>query len=352
MNTQPVAGRGIGLREVCRIVKFLDLAPRGAHKWSNMYKVSIIVPLYNEQENIAPLVGELQDLADRVDYGMEMVFVNDGSTDATLDTLLRELKASRLVYKVLDFRKNFGQTAAMAAGIKNATGRYIVPIDGDLQNPPAEIPRMVALADEGYDIVSGWRRKRHDRFLTRVMPSRVANWLISHITGVKLHDYGCSLKVYKSDVIKHIELYGEMHRFLPALCSWVGAKITEVEVAHRPRVRGKSKYGLLRIFKVVLDLITVRFLLTFSKKPIYIFGGIGLAGMVIACVLEAVVLYMKFAGILTINRNPLTILGVMLFIMGVQFITLGLLAEMIVRTYYESQKKQIFHIKKIIAGGE
>ncbi len=312
------------------------------------YLVSVIIPLYNEESNIISLLEELYQFSGSVDYRTEILFINDGSTDRTLEILRSELKNYNFDgIKIIDFRRNFGQTSAMAAGIHHAEGRYIVPIDGDLQNPPMEIPKLIQKAEEGYDIVSGWRKDRKDRFLTRILPSRIANWVISRITGVKLHDYGCSLKVYRRNVIQSIKLYGEMHRFLPALCSWVGAKITEAEVVHRPRSSGKSKYGLGRTFKVVLDLITVKFLLSFHKGPIYIFGGVGLSAIILSFLMELLAVYMKYFMHLNINRNPIALLGVMMFIVGVQFIALGLLAEMMVRIYYESQSKPIFHIKSI-----
>lgn len=312
------------------------------------YRISVIIPLYNEQSNVKKLAEELSELEKSVDYNIEIIFIDDGSTDKTVEYLKNEISAydfNRI--RIIQFRRNFGQTSAMAAGIQEAKGMYIVPIDGDLQNPPSEIPRLISKAGEGYDIVSGWRKKRKDRLFTRILPSRIANWIISIITGVKLHDYGCTLKAYRRDVIQSIKLYGEMHRFLPALCSWVGARITEVEVDHRPRDFGKSKYGLGRTFKVILDLITVRFLLSFHKGPIYIFGGVGLFAIISSFILELAAVYMKLFMQFNINRNPIALLGIMMFIVGVQFIALGLLAEMMVRIYYESQNKPIFNIKEI-----
>ena len=237
-------------------------------------EVSVVVPLLNEQDNIGPLYEQIKkSLADQYDY--EIIFVDDGSSDNSF-AILAGLQKTDTSVKVICFRKNFGQTAALSAAFNHAKGKVIVAIDADLQNDPADIPKMIDRLNEGFDVVSGWRKKRHDNAITRRLPSVIANWLIAKITGVKLHDFGCTLKAYRREVLAETKLYGEMHRFIPALASWSGAKICEVVVNHRPRTAGVAKYGLARTFKVVLDLITVKFLGSFSTKPIYIFGGLGL----------------------------------------------------------------------------
>ncbi len=304
--------------------------------------VSIVVPLYNEEENIEPLYKALKSAMDAEGGDYELLFIDDGSTDSTLQRLER-LSAEDDRVKPLSFRRNFGQTAAFAAGFDHARGDVIVTIDGDLQNDPKDIPRLLSLIGE-YDIVSGWRRKRKDSFLKRRLPSTIANWLISRVTGVKLHDYGCSLKAYKAGVVKNINLYGEMHRFIPAVASWYGVKITEVETTHHQRYRGKSKYGISRALKVFLDLITVKFLQSFSTKPLQAFGPIGLlfglAGFAISLYLTIV----KLSG-QDIGGRPLLLLGVLLIIVGIQLIVMGLLGEMLVRVYHESQRKPIYVLR-------
>ncbi len=311
-------------------------------------RVSVVVPVLNEQDNIGALCEQItQALADKYDY--EIIFVDDGSTDDSF-AILSRLQESDSKVRVIRFRKNFGQTAALSAGFDHARGNTIVALDADLQNDPADIPKMIDKLEEGFDVVSGWRRKRHDKAITRLVPSKIANWLIAGITGVKLHDFGCTLKAYRREVIAETKLYGEMHRFIPALASWSGARICEVVVNHRPRTAGAAKYGLGRTFKVVLDLITVKFLGSFSTKPIYIFGGIGVlcgAGSVI-CGLA--VLYQKFisAQHLAMNRNPLLVLTAMLVTATIQFILMGLLAELLVRTYHESQNRPTYVIKEIL----
>ncbi|MBA7689749.1 Dodecaprenyl-phosphate galacturonate synthase [subsurface metagenome] len=309
-------------------------------------KISVVVPLLNEQDNIGPLYEQItQTLTDVYDY--EIIFVDDGSSDNSFDILAKLQKADARI-RVICFRKNFGQTAALSAGFAHARGKVIVAIDADLQNDPADIPEMIAKLDEGFDVVSGWRKKRHDNAITRLLPSKIANWLISRITGVKLHDYGCTLKVYRREVLEEIKLYGEMHRFIPALASWSGARITEMAVNHRPRTTGKTKYGLGRTLKVILDLITVKFLGSFSTKPIYIFGGLGLVSGLGAIASGLVVIYQKFAGEFSMNRNPLLILTAVCILATIQFILMGLLAEILVRTYHESQNRPTYVIKEIL----
>ena len=309
-------------------------------------EISVVVPLLNEQDNIGPLYEQITEtLTDVYDY--EIIFVDDGSSDNSFDILAKLQKPDARI-RVICFRKNFGQTAALSAGFAHARGKVIVAIDADLQNDPADIPEMIAKLDEGFDVVSGWRKKRHDNAVTRLLPSKIANWLISRITGVKLHDYGCTLKVYRREVLEEIKLYGEMHRFIPALASWSGARIAEMPVNHRPRTTGKTKYGLGRTLKVVLDLITVKFLGSFSTKPIYIFGGLGLASGIGAIASGWIVVYQKIAHNFAMNRNPLLVLTALLITATIQFILMGLLAELLVRTYHESQNRPTYVIKEIL----
>ncbi len=309
-------------------------------------EISVVVPLLNEQDNIGPLYEQItQTLTDVYKY--EIIFVDDGSSDSSFDILAKLQKADAGI-RVICFRKNFGQTAALSAGFAHARGKIIVAIDADLQNDPADIPKMIAKLDEGFDVVSGWRKKRHDNAITRLLPSKIANWMISRITGVKLHDYGCTLKVYRREVIEETKLYGEMHRFIPALASWSGARIAEMPINHRPRTAGKTKYGLGRTLKVVLDLITVKFLGSFSTKPIYIFGGLGLASGIGALASGWIVIYQKIAHNFAMNRNPLLVLTALLITATIQFILMGLLAELLVRTYHESQNRPTYVIKEIL----
>ena len=311
-------------------------------------EVSVVVPLLNEQDNIGPLYEQIKkSLADQYDY--EIIFVDDGSSDDSF-AILAGLQKTDTGVKVICFRKNFGQTAALSAAFNHAKGKVIVAIDADLQNDPADIPKMIDRLNEGIDVVSGWRKKRHDNAITRRLPSVIANWLIAKITGVKLHDFGCTLKAYRREVLAETKLYGEMHRFIPALASWSGARICEIVVNHRPRTAGVAKYGLARTFKVVLDLITIKFLGSFSTKPIYIFGGLGLATTLGAFVSGLAVLYQKFfaAKPMAMNRNPLLVLTAMLITATIQFILMGLIAELLVRTYHESQNRPTYVIKDIL----
>ncbi len=312
--------------------------------------VSVVVPLLNEQDNIEPLYEQITQVLSGV-YDYEIIFVDDGSTDGSFDVLSRLQKADPHV-RVIQLRKNFGQTAAMSAGFVYSRGGKIVAIDADLQNDPADIPRMIDKLNEGYDVVSGWRKKRHDKPLTRIYPSIAANWLIARITGVKLHDFGCTLKAYRKDVIAETKLYGEMHRFIPALASWSGDKICEMVVNHRPRTAGSAKYGLGRTFKVILDLITVKFLVSFSTKPIYIFGGLGMMTVFGSVVCGLIVVYQKLFSNFSMNRNALFYLTVLLIIASIQFVLMGLLAEMLVRIYHESQNRPTYVIKEILESSE
>ncbi len=308
--------------------------------------LSVVIPIKNEEENVKDLYTELVGVLKNLNKKYEVIIVDDGSTDATF-SVLKELQTKDSHLKVIRLRKNFGQTAAMAAGFDYAIGEIIVTMDGDLQNDPADIPRLLEKMEEGYDLVSGWRYDRKDKFWTRRFPSKVANWLISRITGVNLHDYGCSLKAFHRDVIKNISLYGEMHRFIPAVAALMGVKETELKVNHRYRTRGTSKYGLSRIVRVFLDLITVKFLLSYSTKPIQIFGFLGLvSGAIGFAGLGLVVIQRQFFG-MSADR-PLLLLAILMIFTAFQFITLGLIAEIQIRTYHESQEKPIYAVKEIL----
>ncbi len=309
-------------------------------------QISVVVPVLNEQDNIEPLYEQItQTLDDKYKY--EIIFVDDGSSDNSFAILSRLQKADSKV-RVIRFRKNFGQTAALSAGFAHARGEIIAAIDADLQNDPVDIPKMIDKLEEGFDVVSGWRKKRHDKVITRLVPSKIANWLISKITGVKLHDYGCTLKAYRKEILAEIKLYGEMHRFIPALASWSGARIAEMQVNHRPRTAGSAKYGLERTLKVLLDLITVKFLLSFSTKPIQLFGGWGFLALFLGGASGIVVVLMKILKSVDMTGNPLLYLTILLLVIGVQFIFMGLLAELLVRTYHESQNRPTYVIKEIL----
>jgi glycosyltransferase involved in cell wall biosynthesis len=308
--------------------------------------LSVVIPVYNEEESIRLLYEKLKASLDLLQKEYEILFIDDGSTDRTL-SILEELQAKDKHLIALSLRRNFGQTAAFAAGFDFARGDIVVTMDGDLQNDPADIPKLIEKIKD-HDLVSGWRKKRKDPFFTRRLPSMAANWLISNVTGVKLHDYGCSLKAYRRDVIKNLKLYGEMHRFIPAVASWYGVRVAEVETIHHPRMHGKSKYGISRTMKVVLDLITVKFLQSFSTKPIQFFGPVGIAsGFLGFLILFYLSIDKLFFG-KDIGARPLLLLGALLVIVGIQLIGMGLIGEMLVRVYHESQRKPIYVIKKIL----
>ncbi len=309
--------------------------------------VSIVVPLLNEEENVEALHKGLTETLMGIEGDYEIIYVDDGSTDRTL-ALLEGIQAGDPHVVVLSLRRNFGQTAAFAAGFDFARGDVVVTMDGDLQNDPKDIPRLLE-AIKDCDLVSGWRKNRKDHFISRRLPSMVANWLISKVTGVRLHDYGCSLKAYRREVVKNLRLYGEMHRFIPAVASWYGVRIREIETVHHPRLRGKSKYGIGRTIKVLLDLITVKFLQSFSTKPIQFFGPMGLLFGMLGFIISLYLSLEKLLKGVAIGGRPLLLLGALLIIVGVQFIGMGLLGEMLVRVYHESQKKPIYTIKKILS---
>ncbi|MDD5642324.1 MAG: glycosyltransferase family 2 protein [Syntrophales bacterium] len=305
--------------------------------------ISVIIPVYNEVATIAVLYERLREVLTAIDRPWEIIFINDGSTDGSKPALdLLADKDDKV--KVIHFRRNFGQTTAMMAGIDFARGDILISMDGDLQNDPADIPMFLEKLEQGFDVCSGWRKNRQDSALKRVIPSRIANFLISRISGVHLHDYGCSLKAYKKEVIKGVKLYGEMHRFIPIYASWQGARVTEIPVTHHPRRHGTSKYGLERTLKVILDLIVVKFLANYAQKPIYVFGYVGLVSILIAIAAAGASLYYKFFGNKSFISTPLPLLFVLATITGVMCILMGLLAEIVIRTYYESQNKPVYLI--------
>lgn len=307
-------------------------------------QLSIVIPVFNEENSLLKLHEEI--VAALIGFDYEIIYIDDGSSDKSF-SVLTDIHEKTPSVHLIRFRRNFGQTAALSAGFKYAQGKVIVPLDADGQNDPADIPNLVKKLDQGFDIVSGWRKERQDNPVTRTLPSRIANWLIGKITGVKLHDYGCTLKAYRAESLKPIRLYGEMHRFIPALARWGGEKVTEMVVNHRPRTTGKTKYGLSRTFKVVLDLITIKFLASFSTKPIYIFGGLGVLCFLSSFIAGMTVIIMKIAVGYSMNRNPLLIISMMLMTAAIQFVLMGLLAEIMVRTYHESQDRPTYVIDTI-----
>jgi len=313
-------------------------------------KLSVIVPVYNEQENIRPLYQAILKSVKPLKIQWELLLVDDGSRDKGLEIIQDLVKKDPSHTSAIILRRNFGQTAAIAAGIDHARGDVIILLDADLQNDPVDIPLMLQKIDEGYDVVSGWRYDRKDKFLTRTLPSRIANGLISFVTGVHLHDYGCTLKAYRQEVITGFRLYGEMHRFIPVYANSMGAKIVEVRVHHHPRTYGKAKYGLERTIKVILDLFTVKFLTSYAKKPIYLFGGTGFLMMLLG---SATLLFLFIRRVwfnVGVTASPLFLMGVTATILGFQSILMGLIAELLVRTYYESQKKPTYTIRNILNG--
>jgi glycosyltransferase involved in cell wall biosynthesis len=310
--------------------------------------LSLVVPIYNEEENIPLLYAEIKEVLDNTSYTYEMIFIDDGSSDTSV-SVLEGLSQEDENVLVVALRRNFGQTAAMSAGFDHASGEIIVTMDGDLQNDPHDIPAMVEKLNNGYDVVTGWRHDRQDPFISRKLPSMLANKLISWITGVSLHDYGCTLKAFRREVTENIRLYGEMHRFIPAIASGMGISFTEVKVNHRARRFGTSKYGISRTIRVVLDLLTVKFLLSYATRPLHVFGTVGVLSSGIGFVLALVMTLQRFIWGIGLSDRPLLLLAVLLIFMGVQFITMGLLAELVVRTYHESQKKPIYYVRRLIS---
>lgn len=313
--------------------------------FQNTVDVSILVPFYNEEENIVDNYHSIKSVIDKLDLSAEVVYVNDGSKDNGL-ALLKDAAKNDPRIRIITFARNFGQTAAMEAAFKEARGKVFITLDADNQNDPNDIPLLLNKMKEGYDVVSGWRKKRKDGFILRRLPSILANWLISKVTGVKLRDYGCTLKAYNSFYLHQVNLYGEMHRFIPAYAKYAGAKVTEVAVNHRPRTKGVSKYGLERTLKVVLDLITVKFLGDYATKPIYFFGGVGIGFAIVSLFTMGHVAYHKIYHGVMVHKNPLFILGLFIFMLSVVLVMMGLIAELLMRTYHESQNKKTYRIKE------
>lgn len=309
--------------------------------------ISVVIPVYNEAENIPRLNSSILEVLRKMGQPFEIIYVDDGSSDETF-ALLQKICSQYDNVRTIRLRRNFGQSAAMSAGFDHARGEIIVAMDGDMQNDPADIPRMLSKIDEGYDVVNGWRKERKDRLFSRRIPSVIANWIIGLTTGVKLHDYGCSLKAYRADVIKNIPLYGGLHRFIPALASIYGARITEMPVVHHPRLYGESKYTLSRAFRVLIDLIAVIFLKFFMERPLHIFGWSGLILLIVGIFIDGYLAIQKIAFGASLANRPLLLLGTLLILAGLQIFSIGILAEIQVRTYYESQGKPIYSVKEKI----
>ena len=308
-------------------------------------EISVLLPVYNEEPNLLPLHAKLDTALKQLGRSAEIVYVDDGSSDGSLK-ILREIAAADDRVRVVALRRNYGQTAAMSAGIDAASGDVLIPMDADLQNDPADIARLLEKLDEGYDVVSGWRKNRKDKMVTRKIPSMIANRVISWIGGVPLHDYGCSLKAYRRESLQDVRLYGEMHRFIPIYASWAGARVTEIPVEHHARTMGKSKYGLSRTIKVVFDLMTIKFMASYQTKPIYVFGTFGMLAFAISLFAGMYAVFLKIFHRADFVQTPLPILAIVMFAVGIQFLLMGLLAEMLVRTYHESQAKPIYAVRE------
>ncbi|MGB9178180.1 MAG: glycosyltransferase family 2 protein [Pyrinomonadaceae bacterium] len=325
----------------------ISRAPVTAPAQTDAPELSIFLPVLNEEPNLRPLHAKLDESLRLLGRTAEIIYVDDGSTDGSLE-VLRELAEGDNRVRVIALRRNYGQTAAMAAGIDAARGQVLIPMDADLQNDPADIVRLLEKLDEGYDVVSGWRKDRKDKAITRKIPSMMANRLISWIGGVPLHDYGCSLKAYRRESLEDVRLYGEMHRFIPIYASWAGARVTEIPVEHHPRTMGKSKYGLSRTLKVVLDLMTIKFMASYQTKPIYVFGTCGILAFLVSLLAGLYAVFLKVIHKADFVQTPLPILAIVMFAVGIQFLLMGLLAEMLVRTYHESQEKRIYAVRETI----
>jgi dolichol-phosphate mannosyltransferase len=330
-------------------MKILDEQEQLTEDWpraiTDAPEISVFLPVYNEEPNLRPLHAKLDEALKRLGRSAEIVYVDDGSTDASLK-ILRDIAELDPRVRVVALRRNYGQTAAMAAGIDAAKGDVLIPMDADLQNDPADITRLLKKLDEGYDVVSGWRKNRKDKMITRKIPSMLANRLISWIGGVPLHDYGCSLKAYRRESLQDVRLYGEMHRFIPIYAAWAGARVTEIPVEHHARTMGKSKYGLSRTIKVVFDLMTIKFMASYQTKPIYVFGSFGMLAFAISILGGLYAVFLKIFHKADFVQTPLPILSIVMFAVGVQFLLMGLLAEMLVRTYHESQAKAIYSVRE------
>jgi len=306
--------------------------------------LSVIIPIFNELNNIEPLAEQIKTVLNDITEEYEIIFINDGSSDGS-DTKLNELSDADKSIKVIHFRRNYGQTAAIMAGIDASSGSIIITMDGDLQNDPKDIENLLNKLDEGYDVCSGWRKDRKDNPLKRILPSKIANWIVSKVTGVYLNDYGCTLKAYKRHVIENVKLYGEMHRFIPIYAVWQGARVTEIPVQHHPRIHGKSKYGSERAIKVVLDLLVIKFLEKYAKNPIYIFGGGGILMILCSFFFFCLMIYYKITGLKDFIQTPLPQLIAFLVLMGFMLTLMGFIAEILMRTYHESQNKSIYLVK-------
>ena len=320
----------------------------------NNPELSLFLPVLDEEENLRPMHAKISAALDALGKTAEVIYVDDGSTDKSLE-ILREIAAGDDRVRVVSLRRNYGQTAAMSAGIDAAMGDILIPMDADLQNDPADIKRLLDKLDEGYDVVSGWRKNRQDKLISRKIPSQIANRIISWIGGVPLHDYGCSLKAYRRDVIQDVKLYGEMHRFIPIYASWAGARVTEIPVDHHARTMGKSKYGISRTIKVVFDLMTIKFMASYGTKPIYVFGTFGMLAFFASVIAGLYAVFMKVANLIGLPQfhadfveTPLPVLSIVMFAISIQFFLMGLLAELLVRTYHESQNKAIYSVREKI----
>ena len=310
-------------------------------------ELSLFLPVLDEEENLRPMHAKIQEALESLGKTAEVIYVDDGSTDSSLK-ILREIAETDSRVRVISLRRNYGQTAAMSAGIDAAKGEILIPMDADLQNDPKDIARLLEKLNEGYDVVSGWRKNRKDKLIMRKIPSQIANKVISWIGGVPLHDYGCSLKAYRRDVLQDVRLYGEMHRFIPIYASWAGARVTEIPVDHHARTMGKSKYGISRTVKVIFDLMTIKFMAEYHTKPIYVFGTFGMLAFFLSVVSGVWAFVLKFIYGVSFILTPLPVIAVVMLAISVQFILMGLLAEMLVRTYHESQDKRIYAVREKI----